>query len=288
MSTEIGLLYFHQGWTDIMNCLPMINIFAAKYRLLYLLVREDAWGLIQFYIRGLRNVVPVYSPHKTLDDIGIKVVDIKHHKITQFEMIGQLDGGRPQSDPMRGANARYCSENIQRDENGRTNITFERTFYEAYGIPYSDRVNKFTLYRDPIAEEVAYNRVVKNTPYICVHNNPLLNLMVCPKTKHHVLELNQASEVFFNYIRILQHAEEIHLIDSVWAGLCYLMDAKYGYFHQKPIYVYCFRDFDRMFTEPVRLPNWNIVTAGDSCKQRDASGMAFVSFASGSYAEPQS
>ena len=287
MSTENALLYFHQGWTDIMNCLPMINIFAAKYRVLYVLVREDAWGLIQFYVRGLRNVVPVYSPHKTLNQIGIGVVDVNHHNITQFELMGQLDVSRPFTDPMRGAYQRYCDAVTDRLPDGRLDRTFERTFYEAYGIPYSDRVDKFTLFRDPIAEEVVYNRVVKKKPYICIHSNPLLNLMVCPKTTHDVIELNQASDIFFNYIRILQHAEELHLIDSVWAGLCYLMDAKYGYFHQKPIYVYCYRDFDRMFTHPVRLPNWNIIMIGDACKQRDASGMAFVSFASGTYSEPQ-
>lgn len=282
-----ALLYFHQGWTDIMNCLPMINIYAAKYRIVYLLVRKDAWGLIQFYIRGMGNVFPIYAPHVDLNRLGISVVDIAHHKITRFELMGQLDGLRPLSDPQRGAYQRFVEQKAYKRADGTMSHPFERVFYEAYGMPYSDRVDKFTLYRDPLLEESVYNRVVKQKPYICVHSNPLLNLMICPQNNLHRIELNQASNIFFDYIRILQHAEELHLIDSVWAGLCYLMDAKYGYFHQKPVYVYCYRDFHRMFTEPVTLPNWNIIHVNDACKQRDASGMAFVSFANGSYTERQ-
>lgn len=285
--SENALLYFHQGWTDIMNCLPMINIYAAKYRLLYLLIRKDAWPLVQFYIRGLRNVVPVYSPHLDLNRLGISVVDIAHHNITRLELMGHHDSSRPNNDPHKHAFKNYEAQVGQKQINGRMTHTFERIFYEAYGLPYSDRVEKFTLYRDPALEESVYNRVVNQTPYICVHNNPQLNLMICPKSTLPIVELNQSSEIFFDYIRVLQHAEEIHVIDSVWAGLCYLMDAKYGYFHQKPIYVYCYRDFHRMFTEPVTLPNWNIVMVEDACKQRDATGMAFVSFASGTYKEPQ-
>ena len=265
----------------------MINIYSAKYSKLYILVRQDAWGLIQYYIRGLRNVIPVYAPHSVLNEMGIRVVDIARHNITHIELIGQLDVGRPASDPMRDAYRRFAAKYAYRRPDGSMSHTFERIFYEAYNLPYADRIDKFVLYRDPILEETVYNRVVKQKPYICVHNNPLLNLVVCPNSTLPRIELNQSSDIFFDYIRVLQHAEEIHLIDSVWAGICYLLDAKYKCFHEKPIYVYCYRDFHRMFTEPVALPNWNIIHMDEACKLRDASGVAFVSFASGTYVEPQ-
>jgi len=282
--SENALLYFHQGWTDIMNCLPMINIFSKKYRILFVLIRKDAWPLMQYYIRGLKNVFPIYSPHLDLNMLGIKVVDVQHLKITKFELMGQLDGSRPLNDPHRNAYQRFERKQL---ENGRMDVTFERIFYEAYGIPYLDRVDKFFIYRDPDLEETVYNRVVKQKPYICVHNNPALNLMVCPDTTLPRIELNKASDIFFDYIRVLQHAEEIHLIDSVWGGICYLLDAKFGLFHGKPIYMYCFRDFHRMFTQPVTLSNWTMIMQEDACRQRDQSETAFVSFASGTYKEQQ-
>jgi hypothetical protein len=41
--------------------------------------------------------------------------------------------------------------------------------------------------------------------------------------------------------------------------VCYMIDAKYGLLETVPVYVYCHRGFDRMFTNPVKRPNWTIV-----------------------------
>ena len=284
----IGLLYFHQGWTDIMNCLPLINIYAPKYKLLYVLVREEARALITFYIRGLRNVSPIFSPHSHLDSVGwSKLVNVKHHNITGFELIAHFDGGRPTTDKYHDAFKHYMDANSIRLPDGRMSIPFERGFYEPYGLPYSDRVDKFVVYRDPEGEEKIYNSVVKQEPYVCVHNNPEINLFVKPPPGYDIIELNKASDFFFDYIRVLQHAKEIHLIDSSWAGLCYLLDAKYGMFHETPIYVYCYRDFHRMFTEPVKLANWTIIMQNEASDIRASVTTAVVSFASGGYAVQQ-
>jgi hypothetical protein len=67
--------------------------------------------------------------------------------------------------------------------------------------------------------------------------------------------------VFFDMIRVLQNAKEIHMIDSVWAAVCYSIDARYGLLSHIPIYIYCHRGFRQMFTEPKTLPNWTIVNA---------------------------
>lgn len=251
-----ALLFFHQGWTDIVNSLPLITWYSKRYRKLYVLLREDAWLLVQFYIRGTYNVVPIYVPKKLLDTVSWhRLVDIEHHKITHFELIAHYDPGRPDWDPYKGAYAR---------RNALDDAPFERIFYEAYGIPYIERVNSFVLYRDPIAEEVAYDKLIKREPYICTHTNPDLQLFVKPEEGVDIVELNQSSPMFFDYIRILQHAKAIHVIDSVWAAVCYMIDAKYGLLETVPIYVYCHRDFSRMFTEPVKRPNWTIVMPSDA------------------------
>lgn len=246
-----ALLFFHQGWTDIVNCLPLITWYSKKYTKLYVLMREDAWMLIQFYIRGTKNVVPIYVSKELLGKVSWRnLVDINHHKITNFELIAHYDPDRPESDPYKGAYTR---------RNAIDDAPFERLFYESYDIPYIERVNSFVLYRDPIYEEVAYNKLIKREPYICTHTNPELELYVKPEEGVDIVELNQSSPIFFDYIRILQHAKAIHLIDSVWAAVCYMIDAKYGLLETVPIYLYCHRGFDRMFTQPVHRPNWTIV-----------------------------
>ena len=246
-----ALLYFHQGWTDIVNCLPMMNWYAKKYKKLYVILRQDAWMLVQFYIRGLQNVVPIYVPKHILDTQSWSTfVNVQHHKITNFELIAHYDSQRPDWDPYKGAYAR---------RNAIDDAPFEQIFYEAYDIPYIERVNSFVLFRDPIAEEVAYTKYVKNEPYVCTHTNPELQLFVKPEEGVHTVELNQSTPMFFDFIRILQHAKAIHVIDSVWAAICYMIDAKYGLLETVPVYVYCHRGFDRMFTNPVKRPNWTIV-----------------------------
>ena len=58
---------------------------------------------------------------------------------------------------------------------------------------------------------------------------------------------------------MFQNAQEIHLIDSVWACLFYQLDAKYNILNKKPVNVYCMRGHAEMFLQPITLTNWNII-----------------------------
>lgn len=246
-----ALLMFHQGWTDIVNCLPLINWYAKKYTNLFVVIREDARQLVGFYLRGLRNVFPIYIPKRIIEVDWLSPVDVAHLRITRFEFIGHYDVQRPMNDPYRNAYNRL---------NAVTDYPFEKLFYESYNIPYIERVNSFTLYRDPVAEEMYYNKHAKQEPYICVHAVNIEDLVVQPAENTDIVRLGESSETFFDAIRVLQHAKAIHVLDSVWAVVCYMIDTKYGMLETVPVFVYCQRDFKRMFTQPVELPNWTIVT----------------------------
>lgn len=249
-----GILFFHQGWTDIVNCLPLINVFAEKYNTLFVLIREDASPMVSYYAKALGLKVVVMScPKQTLDTQYIpSLFDTNRLRITGFEYIAHYDHLRPSNDPYRNAYHQRSALNPTH--------TFERLFYESYGIPYSDRVDKFTLLRDLELEEQAYNRIVKREPYICIHTNPEVGLVDIPTYEDtDILELDKSSYVFFDMVRVLQRAKEIHVIDSVWAAVCYMLDARYGLLSHVPIYIYCHRDFYRMFTQPKELSNWTII-----------------------------
>lgn len=240
-----GLLYTHQGWTDIVNCLALINYNAERYKRVYILVREDAKWLILFYIRGLRNVIPIFRPKHDLD--------FKHWSASvdpaigspALEFIGHHDKHR--QDPFVGAFS-------------RTPEPFERGFYEAYGIPYSIRISKFKLNRAPEDEAKRFAQYAKTEPYICVHGNREAGLIPPVSTDLPIVDLHESSPAFFDMLKVLMHAKEIHLIDSVWAAICYHIDASEGLLSHVPISVYCYRGYSRMFTEPMRLPNWTIVS----------------------------
>ena len=61
-----GILYFHQGWTDIINCLPLATFYSKTYDKVYVLMRKDAKDLVDFYVRGT-NIQPVYIDKLDLD-----------------------------------------------------------------------------------------------------------------------------------------------------------------------------------------------------------------------------
>lgn len=244
-----GLLYFHQGWTDIVNCLALINIYAERYRVLYLLIREDVSPMIRMYTAPIKNVVPVFKPKEHLDNIRWYNLIDSQIKIDGIEFIGNFDIWRHPNDPYNSSYMKYP----------QPKFAFERLFYECYGIPHSNRIDRFSLVRNPDAEEALFSKLNPTSPYVCVHTNPSVGTVAVPADAN-VIELNGSSDVFFDMIKVLQNASEIHCIDSVWAAVCYLLDAKYGLLSHIPITVYCYRKFDRMFCEPKRLPNWKLVT----------------------------
>ena len=247
----IGVLCFHQEWTDIINCLALINIYSSKYKTLYLIIRDDAVKLIQYYIKDIKNIFLLTAPklninnHEFLNIIN----NLKELKIEGYEYIALFDVKRPITD-------KYHNVWIPAEQS-KSDIRFERKFYELYDLSFSDKIDKFELRRDIDLENEVYNRIVKNEPYICVHDREGV-YPITVNNDYHIIKLAEASEIFFDYIKILQNAKEIHVIDSVWAAVYYQLDAKYRIFENIPIYVYCVRGHNKMFSEPINLPNWTM------------------------------
>lgn len=71
--------------------------------------------------------------------------------------------------------------------------------------------------------------------------------------------MNGLSNMFFDMIKVLENAIEIHLLDSVWGAVVYHLDAKYKLFENKKIILYSKRGYSSMFNEPVKLKNWLII-----------------------------
>ena len=59
-----GILYFHQGWTDIINCLALINYYCNIYDKIYLIIRNDSDQLINFYTKDITNIQIFYEEKK--------------------------------------------------------------------------------------------------------------------------------------------------------------------------------------------------------------------------------
>jgi hypothetical protein len=237
------LLYFHQGWTDIINCLSLINYYNEKYQKVYLLIREDSKGIIDFYTKNNNNVIILYEDKKVLDN--------NYNNIDYFEK-------------------KYNLENISREligchDKNRLDMFknkfsmgkfFVNAFYECYEIDYINRIDYFTFTRDIELENLTYNKFINKygTKYILYHE-----VIKNYDKSIQIINLNNISDIFFDTIKILENAIELHLLDSVWGAFIYQLDCKYKLFQNKKIYLYAQRGYKKMFEEPIKLNNWIII-----------------------------
>ena len=239
-----GILYFHQGWTDIINCLGLINYYSNKYDKIYLLIREDAKNLIDFYITDLIKVQPLYETKDT-ENLSFDYV-INKYKITNYDLLGIGIHGSHRNDEYRDNYSITC-------KNG---ADFVEAFYISYNIPYIIRINEFTFIRNYDLEKITYQNFVNKygNDYIIYHE--VIRDYDESKT---IINLNGISDTFFDMITVLENASEIHLLDSAWGAFIYQLDAKYKLFKNKKISLYADRGYKPMFTRPIQLDNWIII-----------------------------
>jgi len=250
-------LYFHQGWTDIVNQLSLITYYSERYNKVYCVMRSDARPLVDFYVRSIDNVEMLYSRYVGLNNCNFDAGILKDpNGVINFH--GLFD--------------RHRTDFVKQCDDLPKPKFFVNRFYECYGIDYMERVNSFSIERDTPTEDGIYNKFIEShgDDYILYHysENSQNNTTMEPSTLKllsDVVKLDRAvnldgiSNVFFDYIKVLQNAKEIHLMDSVWASVVYQIDSRYGLFKDIPITVYCLRGYQDMFTQPLQLENWTIL-----------------------------
>jgi hypothetical protein len=254
---ETGLLIYHQGWTDIINCFALCQYYSRLYKKFYVFIRDDSSELHQFYSRTLPNLEYICMPLADNDVHITQAIQMMRNQPVPFvkeediHIIGVDDKNR--TDSYKNA---FCKP--------LEGVDFWKKFYVAYDIPYSVRVNYFEIKRDLEAEKRLYARVVKKTPYILSHIIERTGLRIHKDYEQkfreaECYELHNLSSSMFDAIELLSKAQEMVLIDSLWASVCYHLDVKYRLFRHIPITVICLRGYKQMFTEPVELANWKFV-----------------------------
>jgi len=248
----INVLIFHQGWTDIINCLPIINYYSENYNDLNVVIRKDACNILKFYTKNLN--IKIFEYEKNIIDSDFFNIDAisSHIKIPKNEFnilgIGCFDILR---------NDQY------KDLFSQRNHPFEKCFYTNYGIDYINRINKFEFQRDTVLENNKYNEFINlhGKKYILYHQLEPIN-----NSEFKKVNLDNISSIFFDMIKIFENAKEIFLIDSVWGVFIYLLDAKYRLFKDKKIICTCIGGSSKadskyysMFKDPVLLDNWKII-----------------------------
>ena len=271
---KIGCVYFHQGWTDIIMCMALINFYKESYDVLYIIIRSDAKTLLDFYIRNLDNVysVPINTDNGRFHGAictnyeGDNVIyENNIIKIpSNFDILFHYEHDSYRKDKYKSLF--WKSYNLI-----KTSTSFAEEFYSYYDIDYINRVKKFKILRDNDLEDKTYQKFIKENGYnyVLYHDDDTNHLHgihhVSTKIKfdkiisdHTYVNLNKKSYMFFDYLKIIENAKELHLVDSVWASIIYHLDASINFLNKKPVNLYCFRNHENLFLYPVKLDNWII------------------------------
>lgn len=267
-----GCVYFHQGWTDIIMCLGLINYYKEHYDILYIIIRSDSKKLLDFYIRNLDKVysIPIntdngryYGEIDTNYEGDVVIYENNIIKIpSNTDVLFHYEHDRYRRD-------KYKSFFWKSHHLKKTSTSFAEEFYSYYDIDYMNRIKNFKVCRDSDLENETYQDFIKEngSNYILYHDDELNHLHgihhVSTKIKfdniikdYTYVNLNKKSNIFFDYLKIIENAKELHLIDSIWASVIYQMDAKTNFLNNKKVNLYCFRNHQNLFEHPIKLDNW--------------------------------
>lgn len=272
-----ALIYSHQAWTDTINLLGLTGYYSKKYDEVKVVVIDKMYQNVSFFTKNIKNVeiLEISEEDHDLEKTGQKDIYIilKEHnvQIDEYDILihGWSDWRRSPTDKHRSVYGDY--------HNNYGQIHPVRGLYHHYDIDYNNRIYCFDIQRDHELEDETYNNFLEKNGkenYILYHSDPSRNFGVPIRVPNYdsnkkYINLSGLAGNIFSTIKILENSEEMHLIDSVWASFCYILDAKYGLFSNKQIYVYPL--FNRvggclfqaqhplLYLDPVNLPNWKII-----------------------------
>jgi hypothetical protein len=262
-----GILHFNQGITDIFNCLGLIKYYTEKYNYIFIFMREDMKGFIDYYTKDIRNIKIIYISFKLHLEYWNSIVDndidisinndelIYLNNQTDINTLDKLYIGQ-----MDKFNTNYPNIWLNKIHSYGD---FVKLFYESNNIDYRIRIDYFNFERNYELENIKYNEFINKygKKYILFHSSEttcILENYINDKYKTSI-NLHNISILFYDYIKILEESEEIHLIDSSWAVLIYLLDLKYKIFEHIIIYYYPLRHNIKFFINNPLLNNWKII-----------------------------
>lgn len=264
-------ILFHQGFTDILNHLPILSYYIKLFSKITVIIRKDAISILEHYLLGsyVSNVELIGIEKTGIDslfgsaDTTKLFLEIHNLEKTYLLFFGFFDRFRNDS----------YQHSFRRTMDKGT--FFCEAFYKSYNLPYSLRIDAFNYDRSSLqiqtVEKSKFNQFclkysidqTKPYNYVLYHEdveNKVTLTFANDSNKSLSININKISESFFDCLKILENAKELHLIDSSWACLLYLFDTKYNIMNNKPVYLYAKRGYIEMFRSPKLCSNWILIS----------------------------
>tara|TARA_Y100000996_G_scaffold415577_1_gene411369 strand:- start:2743 stop:3534 length:792 start_codon:yes stop_codon:yes gene_type:complete len=240
-----SFVMFHQGWTDIILCIGLIFYNLDNYSNVVLLMREDSKDMIDFIFRNIININIIYINKKLLDtDYKYKV--IAEYKNKNFDI------------NLYGGSLNKNINHIPKD------IANKYHFYKSYSIDENLSIQNFKIERNYQLEDNKYKYLINKIgdKYVIIFDDKDRNLSI---DKSKIINKNlptfnlcNSSKICFDLIKIIENAEEIHILSTFWSLIIYQLQKKYNLFNKNNIY---FHDSRRSgyYSSLYENNNWIIV-----------------------------
>ena len=233
----------HQGYGDLFHSVGIINYFNSIY------------NIINIYVLDVNRLDLMSEIFKNNNNILVSIPNFKKYNEINHPntCIRCMNYGKDGNNCRNNNICLYINYN-----NNQTNIkigsfnnislwnqflkkqfSFSDAFYNYLNLKSEIKYTHFKLYNNTELELDTYNKFINKygKEYILIHEELKRNLVV-NKIKNNtlpIINLNNISKLIVDYITVLKHAKEIHLIDSSWSVLIYLLS--YDQLKNIPIYM---------------------------------------------------
>ena len=139
---------------------------------------------------------------------------------------------------------------------------FDKSFYDQAGLLPDLRWDNFIISRNKEKEQLLYSRLVTNQPYIFLHEDQIRGMVINRNlitTKINIVEpLIQGDEfTVFDYLKIIENATEIHVIESSFAHLIEsvgIQGSKFAHRYARSLVMHDYRQ------TPTYRHDWKIIS----------------------------
>lgn len=279
---------FHWGWTDYVILNSMVNYYNSIFDTVILLVQnhnpflevmfpnnkiywcelsgpnQEIYSLLNelylsnylFLIDGHQNT---HNVTQLLNTINLEGTN--HIQKMNLYLLEQSAYNIGQYKNM--SNTSKFIDNIKElDE--KDNTFDERVFFYTFAYFDKEDIHKyFKIIRNNELEITAYNLHINNdikNDYIVIHHNSDMKNI---DTNRPTIYLNNSSKYILDQLKIIENAKEIHIFDSLYGTLIYLLCISSDFIKNIPIYyhrysrtkIHKFYDIEKIRV----MPNWIIL-----------------------------
>jgi len=223
-------IIFHQGWTDIIICLGIVFYNLERYNEVVLIIRKDSFEMCNYIFKNFKNLIIEYF-EKEKYDVFIPILLNKYPEHKLFAHGGDFVSKMKNNIP-------YCV--------GDSNYFYQVFCTEA--INANEFINSFKINREEIVENQFYNKLKNSVgnDYVIINEDPQRGLKIDRnkiKSNFPLFNINASTNIIFDAIRALENAKEIHTISTFWSMIIYILQKKYNFLINIPVY---FHDYVRV------------------------------------------